>query len=180
MNSVAEASVETNSADTIPTVLGTPYAGGFYMGRVFVGLIAYALIVAPKAEGEQDEIQWHKSKKNVAGALSYFDGAANTQAMFDAGSAAAKWARGLTVGGHDDWFIPSRQDLLVIKGNEADAGELFANAGAEAFERDWYWSSTQHASYPDYAWCQDFYDGYQDSNWKGSTFRARAVRRVPL
>jgi uncharacterized protein DUF1566 len=168
------------AATAIPTVPGTPYAGGFYMGRVFVGLVAYALVVAPKSEGEQDEAQWNKSKKNVAGALSYFDGVANTLAMAEAGSALAEWARNLRIGGFDDWFIPSRQDLLVIKGNEEAAGEVFAESGAEAFERDWYWSSTQHASDPDSAWVQDFDFGGQPSDLKDHTNRARAVRRVPL
>lgn len=164
----------------IPTALGTPFGGGFYMGRVFVGVIAYALIVAPKAEGEQESAQWNKSKKDVAGALSYFDGAANTSAMADAGSALAKWAQQLAIGRFEDWFIPSRQDLLVIKGNEADAGELFADGGAEAFERTWYWSSTQDASDPDCAWFQDFGNGLQYGYWKDNGYRARAVRRVPL
>ena len=164
----------------IPTTLGAPFAGGFYMGRVFVGTAAFALVVAPKTEGEHDEAPWNESKAAVAGANSYFDGLANTDAMVAAGSELAKWARGLRIGDHDDWHLPSRQDLLVINGNEADAGEAFQEDGAEAFEREWYWSSTQLASDPAYAWVQSFDYGGQYDDWKGSSYRARAVRRVPI
>src|SRR5579859_5581181 len=138
MNAVAERPVVE-----IPTALGAPFAGGFYMGRVFVGLAAFAWVVAPKAEGEHAAAEWHDSEDDVAGAKSYFDGLANTDAMVAAGSELAKWARGLRIGDHDDWHLPSRQDLLLINGNEADAGEAFQEAGAEAFEREWYWSSTR-------------------------------------
>lgn len=162
--------------------LGAPFAGGHFMGRVFVGLIAYALVVAPKAEGEHAETPWHETDDpvDVAGAKSYFDGLANTNAMVDAGSELAKWSRDLRIGEHDDWHLPSRQDLLVIKGNEADAGAAFKEGGAEAFEREWYWSSTQDASYPASAWCQSFGSGGQGYDWKYYIHRARAVRRVPI
>ena len=164
----------------IPTTLGAPFADGFYLGRVFVGNAAFALVVAPKTEGENDETQWNESRDDVAGANSYFDGLANTEAMVAAGSELAKWARGLRIGGYDDWHLPSRQDLLVIKGNEDAAGKAFQKGGAEAFEREWYWSSTQNASAPAYAWCQSFHYGNQFNDWKGSISRARAVRRVPI
>lgn len=164
----------------IPTALGAPFAGGFYMGRVFVGIAAFALVVAPKSEGEHEATQWHDSEDEVAGARSYFDGLANTNAMAEAGSELAKWARGLRIADHEDWHLPSRQDLLVINGNEADAGEAFQEDGAEAFEREWYWSSTQDASDPATAWYQSFSYGSQDDCWKTTTTRARAVRRVAI
>lgn len=56
---------------------------------------------------------------------------------------------------------------------------LFANCKAE-FEERWYWSGEQHASNDEYAWYQDFYDGYQYYGNVSGTYRARAVRRVPI
>jgi hypothetical protein len=58
--------------------------------------------------------------------------------------------------------------------------EAFREGGAEAFECAWYWTSTQHAAYPDCAWGQDF--GYGDQGYYRKTFegRARAVRRFAL
>lgn len=60
------------------------------------------------------------------------------------------------------------------------ADELFRAGGSEAFEAEWYWTSTQHASGGTDAWCQDFSYGNQYVYLKGGTSRARAVRRFPL
>jgi hypothetical protein len=171
---------QARAIEEVPSIPGTPFAGGYYMGRCFIGIIPYAIVVSSKTEGDHDAIAWNKSAKNVAGALSYFDGLENTKAMAEAGSKLAKWAQDLRIGGFDDWFIPSRQDLLIIKGHEADAGALFQEDGTEAFERDWYWSSTQHASLPSSAWMQGFGYGLQSFNRKDCSYRARAVRRVAI
>lgn len=57
---------------------------------------------------------------------------------------------------------------------------LFFDQLKDQFKKDWYWSNTQHASYSDYAWCQDFDTGLQHSSYKSTTVRARAVRRLPI
>lgn len=56
----------------------------------------------------------------------------------------------------------------------------FQQGGEEAFADEWYWSSTQHASYSDFAWLQHFYYGHQDYDDSNSQLRARAVRRSPI
>lgn len=56
---------------------------------------------------------------------------------------------------------------------------LFTNL-KEQFQPRWYWSGEQHASDSDYAWGQNFLDGYQSRSHKTSNYRARAVRRVPI
>jgi hypothetical protein len=56
----------------------------------------------------------------------------------------------------------------------------FRSGGVDAFAEAWYWSSTQHASYPSYAWVQYFNDGYQDYGHKDDEGRARVVRRLPI
>jgi hypothetical protein len=48
------------------------------------------------------------------------------------------------------------------------------------FKPEWYWSNTQHASYSDFAWGQNFGNGLQDSSHKVVNYRARAVRRLPI
>jgi hypothetical protein len=54
----------------------------------------------------------------------------------------------------------------------------FREGGAEAFEEEWYWSSTQYSSTT--AWAQDFSDGYQNDLSKLYECRARAVRLIQL
>jgi hypothetical protein len=198
--------------DVIPAVPGTPYAGGFYAGRILIAGVLHALIVAPKAEGEREAIAWLGSRRRVAGADSYCDGMQNTAAMAEAGSELAQWARGLQVGGHTDWYIPSQDELEILYRNlkpTADENTLygrsgmnvsavpasfaysrdlpaqtsapdFAAGGEQAFADEWYWSSTQHAAFDDYAWYQYFGNGYQSLTSKSASLRARAVRRLPI
>jgi hypothetical protein len=193
----------------VPTAAGTPFAGGFYAGRILIAGESFALIVAPRADGEKDETALLASG-GVAGALSFFDGRANTVALAEAGSDLAKWAQGLRIGGFDDWYLPSRDELEICyrafkptaeenycwRGDNPSslpvgyaysrqdpaqtAVEAFRDGGAEAFTADWYWSSTQSAGPESYAWCQYFGSGTQYDTRKGYALRARAVRRLKI
>ena len=106
-----------SSIKEIKAIIGTAMDGGFYAGRIMVGDQAYALVVAPKADGEHADTKWHEDYDNIEGAKSYFDGLANTDAMAEAGSELAQWARTLTIAGHDDWYLPSQDELEIIYRN---------------------------------------------------------------
>ena len=54
----------------------------------------------------------------------------------------------------------------------------FQDDGAECFEEEWYWSSTQYSDY--YAWSQGFSGGTQDGHYKVAEGRCRAVRLIQL
>jgi hypothetical protein len=164
---------------TIPTTLGDVFAGGYLAGRIFDLGKPYNLIAAPKSTGEQAEIVWGAADKTIKGALSYSDGPANTAAMAKAGSALAQWVRGLKIGGHSDWYLPSRLEALVLFG-ELRQVKAFDAGKPEGFERAWYWTSTQYAGEPSWAWYQGFRNGHQDDTRKSHTLRARAVRRIPV
>lgn len=159
---------------TTPEQPGTPYAGGIYLGRFFNGADPYALIGAPKAElvGAPDVAKWNKTAGHVAGALSVYDGLANTRAMAEAGSDLANWAQSLRIDGRDDWYLWSRGEALL-----AYAADL---QGVEAFARNWYWTSTQPADDPGWAWIQSFFNGVQYGYRKSDQCRVFAVRREPI
>jgi hypothetical protein len=106
-----------SSIAEIPTIIGTAMGGGFYAGGIRIGDEVRALIVAPKAEGELQDIAWNDIYKSIEGAKSYNNGLANTIAMADGGSKLGKWARDLRIAGHDDWYIPSLDELEVIYRN---------------------------------------------------------------
>jgi hypothetical protein len=55
----------------------------------------------------------------------------------------------------------------------------FQLGGADAFEANYYWSSTE--SYSSTAWFQNFLNGNQyATNLKTNAYRVRAVRRIKL
>jgi hypothetical protein len=106
-----------SSVKEISTIIGTLMGGGFYAGRINVDGLAYAIIVAPKADGEHEDTAWNQSYASVEGAKSYCDGLANTEAMVAAGSKLAKWARDLRIGDNDDWYLPAQDELEIIYRN---------------------------------------------------------------
>lgn len=176
---------------SLTTAFGTLLEGGFYAGRIRLPDGEYAVIVAPKGDGEHADSVWNKSTKRIDGALSFFDGLANTQAMAAAGSKLAQWALDLRIDGFADWYLPSRDELELCYRNfkptdeenychrgdnpssvpvgyaympDAPAQtsvEAFRKDGAEAFDDTWYWTSTQSAGAVGSAWGQGFNDGDQ-------------------
>ena len=111
---------------------------------------------------------WGEYRQDVPGCASRTDGHANTLAMLAANCPAAMHARGITVDGHSDYYLPSLGELNTAAAN---APELFDPKG-------FYWTSTQYDRYD--AFCQSFELG--DSPWdsKGNELRVRACRRIPL
>lgn len=99
----------------VPTVPGTAFAGGYYVGRFKVGTQAYALIVAPKATGARSSQPiWSGSggfaEANTATSTS--DGLANTNKMaVNPQMPGPIFCRGLRIGGYDDWYLPARDEL---------------------------------------------------------------------
>lgn len=198
MNSINQAN--------IPAV-GTAIEGGFYAGRFQIDGKQYALIVAPKAEGETTD-KWGEYGQDVPGARSYNDGHANTVAMTEAGSALAQWALGLSIAGHADWYIPSRDELEILYRNlkptddenyctfrdgdnasSLPAGypyteESPAQTTAEPFRAgateafEPRWHWASTQCSPYGAWIQNFIDAYQDDTRKYYELRARAVRKI--
>ena len=193
----------------IPAEIGATFGGGFYAGALNLYGIPHALVVSPKAEGET-EGAWNSKGARVVGAECFFDGAANTPAMAEAGSEIAKWAQALQIGGFTDWHLPSRDELELLYRHLKPTAETnacwvgdnpsslpvgyayrlevpaqtaidaFRGNGAEAFEDTWYWSSTQYAGDEGFAWHQDFGNGYQSRNDKSYAGRVRAVRLIQL
>ena len=58
--------------------------------------------------------------------------------------------------------------------------DAFKKGGEEAFEEEWYWTSTQHAGRSHDAWCQYFIYGNQDYYYESCECRVRPVRSQPI
>ena len=169
--------LRTTSAPAIGTYW--PEQGGTYAGTIRGqnGQPDYHLIVA---SGQQENVEalaaldkpleFGGYGKDIAGARSFADGAANTRALLDSGHEhpAAKAVSALTINGHSDYYLPAAGELRLLHTN---VPELFKKDG-------WYWSSTQYS--PGYAWAQVFEDGLSYIDRKYDEFRAVAVRRLAI
>jgi hypothetical protein len=153
----------------LPAAIGAPFGGGICLGGMFVDQTPYVIIAGPKQLAQLKPQAWGSSKM-VKGAMSVYDGLANTNAMAAAGSSAAKEVRAMRIGDFDDWYIGARGDHLLAVAANAELPE------GEAFDSDWYWTSTQGAD-AGCAWIQTF--GYGDQTWYHEFYRnlVRAFRR---
>ena len=97
---------------------------------------------------------------------------------------AARIANEITLGGQDDWFLPSKDELNALcKWAFGDTVNAICNNGGSGglsltsvggFSSDLYWSSSEFDV--NFAWAQVFYDGFQNYDFKVSPYYVRPVR----
>ena len=139
----------------------------------------FALIVAPRAEGQNDSLEWKNEYSRTEGTRSAIDGFTNSEAANNEEHPAAQFCRGLNIGGYSDWYLPASAEQAAIWANlgpNHTAIVCFQNGAHEAYDPAWYWSSTECGS--DYAWFQYFGGGTLGGVGKSSQGRVRAVRKV--
>ncbi len=118
----------------------TPYLGQSYAGGIVFyvdGTGLHGLVAAPSDQGR---FTWGCQGTSVPTGTAVGTGASNTAAIVGScgeASFAAKVADGLTLGGYTDWFMPSLDELVLMRTNL----HLKELGGFEAWGR--YWSSTQ-------------------------------------
>jgi hypothetical protein len=122
--------------------------------------------------GTEFKAQWGPRDSKVAGTRAVIgSGKRNTQliiaALGEAGQAAYLCAN-LNYNGHNDWFLPSSDELGLMYNS-------LTRMGLGSFHTGSYWSSSQDGNYIN-AWSQRFSDGDQNSNFKNYEFSVRAVR----
>lgn len=117
--------------------------GGYYVGKIDVNGVIYALILSPKEKGESPvTLKWKTSRTATTGALSKNDGLLNTQTLINAGGPAhpaANFCHNLVIDGHDDWYLPSMDELEMcyraFKPNSTsnDLSGSFSNNGKAGY-----------------------------------------------
>lgn len=177
LDTPAPATDTSGARNSTPPAIGEywPGQGGIYAGILpaFDGLPARHMIVS--AQDAPNRLTWGPYGKEADGASSRTNGRANTAALLSKDGdkstplyPAAAWAASYTADGHTDFHLPSQAELFMAS--------LYA---PKAFSQEsWYWSSTQTSA--DSAFVQDF--EYGGSTWgsKGTDYRVRAVRWIPL
>jgi hypothetical protein len=152
---------------TYPLAIGDTHQGGiiFYLDGNGGGLIA-----APT--DQSTEIAWGCYMTLISGAdgTAIGTGAQNTIHILNGCTTpniAAYICDTLALGGYNDWFLPSIDEL----------NEMYLNLhqqGLGGFAYSLYWSSTENDSYN--AWVQNFSSGYQNYVSKDNFNGVRAVR----
>lgn len=166
------------TASMIPTVIGEYFFGGYYVGNITTPDGTYAVIFADE---EADVLrQWKTANNLTPGAFSDVDGWANTQLLTAdstllAAHPAAAYCRAYDGAGLDDWYLPSRNELLLPWTNRAVLAEL--NMGKNA---TYVWSSTQHPSTTNNAWYHRFSGGSESYYNKTTSYRVRPARRLKI
>ena len=88
---------------------------------------------------------------------------------------AEEWCRNLRHDGHDDWRLPTREELQSLvdytKHNQAIDTERFPDTKSSS-----YWTSSPAASDPGYAWIVSFNSGLVSLFHRGYYAWVRAVR----
>jgi len=127
------------------------------------------LEAAPKDQSAG--IQWSNgSYIDIKTGTAVDTGKANTEAIIaaqGAGNYAASICKNLSINGFADWFLPSKDELILMYTN-------LKEAGLGGFRESWLWSSSQNDIY--LAWLQDFSDGSRGNVVKDYEYAVRAVR----
>ena len=107
-------------------------------------------------------------KKTGASGTTVGTGLANTKVIisrFGEGNYAAWICHSLTLGGYKDWYLPSKDELFVIKVNQEQIGGFLDGA---------YWSSSELDN--GNAWTVDLKHGNEQAYSKNEALKVRAIR----
>ncbi len=172
---------------------GTTLSGGsgftHYVGEVWGGGVVYyvyrgsdglehGLIVS--LTDQSTGMQWSNVTATLIGstAQSNWNGLANSNAIVaQAGhtNSAAKLCLDLVSGGYSDWYLPSRNELILLYNNQLNVNKTLGTfSGATEMVNIRYWSSSEYDA--TYAWHMGFSVGGSGYFTKDYIYPVRAVR----
>ncbi|TVR79299.1 MAG: DUF1566 domain-containing protein [Chitinophagaceae bacterium] len=151
--------------------VGTNHGGGVIANTNYSNGQCNYLIAA--SADQSAGAPWGCQGTNVNTSTAVGTGQSNTDAILNAcptQGIAARICDELVEGGFDDWFLPSKDELNILRNNQNIIGGFNHGMNSE------YWSSSQGGSNSN-AWQQwfDFISG-QNQYLKNDTYRVRCVR----
>ena len=95
----------------------------------------------------------------------------------DGNDYAARLTYNFNGGGYNDWFLPSRDELLEIYANKSTVNSsCISNGGDSLSENDWYWSSSVSSTDQSLVWEVDMSNGNQQEGNRVGNNVVRAIR----
>lgn len=107
-------SSNVSTPDTL--AIGEMYGGGYYAGNIVQGGVTYRLIVAPRTGG-QSSTSMSTGPTTPEATKTLNNGPIASASMNSASFPAAYFCENLTLGGYNDWYMPSRDELELCYRN---------------------------------------------------------------
>ena len=144
--------------------IGQNYAGGiiFYIDNTG----EHGLIAAPT---DENRMQWGCYGKQILGTYTFYGyGQINTTRIINSciSNNAAFLCNSLKINSYDDWFLPSKDELIELFKHKNKINGLVDN---------YYWSSSEFNS--SLAWFVDFQNGNPSKGLKDAALYVRAIRK---
>lgn len=89
---------------------------------------------------------------------------------------AGAYCEGLTLGGHSDWRLPTKKELITIVDYSVPSPGPTINPIFKNTKSSYYWASTTYDGNTGNAWSVNFYYGYINYGNKGNALYTRCVR----
>jgi hypothetical protein len=148
--------------------IGQVHEGGILI-HLFPGEGCHGLVMTPSNQGTAT---WGCSSTQITyTGAGIGDGWYNTAAIVaqcNEASFAAKVCANLSVNGFDDWYLPSQQELYLLRG-------IHGGGVSTGFGSNFYWSSTQLSASG--AYVERLSDGGLGNDSKANTRSVRCIRK---
>ena len=144
----------SSSSNSINVFIGNVVGQSAYGGVIFYvdATGNHGLVVSTTDQGSH---KWACTNTNISTGTTIGIGAANTTNIVTDQSTctdfAAKVCDNLVLNGYNDWFLPSKNELLQLKTNISTVNNTLNDLSGTSFTYTYYWSSSQNSIYNAFA-----------------------------